>query len=72
MADRAVKARIGVARTLLDQQVGQPTHAAVSQIQARAIVDLLRERLAPDACAEVCQLGGAIPVWLVVWKNSGL
>ncbi len=38
--DNKIKARVGAARVALEQQVGRPTHAIVSKLQAKALIEL--------------------------------
>ena len=58
---RDIRARLGTARLILSEHDGRPSHAAISRVQASAIVDLLqRSDLVPSMRADildvVCQM----------------
>ena len=52
--DRLLRARLGAARLLLEEQNGKPSHAAISKVQAAAVRDLVsRASLNPEEQAEI-------------------
>ena len=57
MMDRALRARIGAARILLEGHNGGSSHKAVSAIQMAAILDMVAtQKLNSSEKAEVCEL----------------
>ena len=54
--DRSVKARIGAARILLEEHAGTASHQDVSFIQARALVEVLGEKMKGSESAEILEL----------------
>ena len=64
---RVLKARIGVARIAIADHVGQPTHSAVSGIQARALVSSIEPGMGAEQIAELSTM-----VVTVQWAPADL
>ena len=59
--ERQVRVRLGAIRLVLEEQTGQPTHQAISTLQAAALAELLQEEplsaaTAADLATEVAKL----------------
>jgi len=60
--DRVLKARLGVARILLQQQSGQPGHKTVSAIQSKALSEAIRAtELDAGGLSDVCEAVMQLP-----------